>query len=207
MPFGGLMTLGIGALGAGLGAWGASGKQGSTQSNATSTSTTMPIEPSYQTAFRQQGMGNLNDFLGQMMQGPYGQQQISQGIQNAQTAGNAATNQTMANLAKSGRLNSGSADTALTGIGAQTASNISGFQNQIPLLNYQAKSSAVSPLLSTWANWAGKAPVGQTTTGNQTSNTTDYGPSFLSGLASNVGGMMAGGLNLGGGGSDRKSVV
>ena len=196
MPFGGMLTMGIGALGAGLGAWGSSGKQGSTQSTATSTSTMTPTEPGYQTSFRQAGMGDLSSFLSQMMQGPYGQAQVSQGVQNIQQAGNAATGQTLQSLARSGRLNSGSADTALTGIGQKTAGDISSWMNQVPLLNYQATSSAVSPLLSTWANWAGKAPTGQITTGNQSSNTTDSGASFLQNLASNFGGMAAsGGFN------------
>jgi hypothetical protein len=193
MPLGAAIPWIVGLGGAALGAMGASGKQGSTQSNATSTSTSMPIEPGYMGAFRQQGMGNLTDFLGQMMQGPYGSQQVSQGIQNIQVGGNAATGQTLQNLAKFGRLNSGSADTAMTGIGANTASGVSSWMNQVPLLNYQAKSSAVSPLLNTWANWAGKAPVGQINVGNQQQTSTDQGAPFWSNFASNLGGMAASG--------------
>ena len=101
----------------------------------------------------------------------YGQQQVGQVAQQGDQATKAATDANTARAARSGTLNAG--NTAATNASAQQANTAAttGFEQQIPMLNQQAKFNQTQSLLGLATGFLGQSPIGQTTTSaNQGSN-------------------------------------
>jgi hypothetical protein len=199
------------AGGAALGALGSSGKQGGLKTTQLSTSTqninqfNEAVEPDYFSNFRQGLIPMFMQQLQKAMGEPvYGDAQKASYLQdlNSSYAGNEAA--LKSSMARSGRLDSGTFDSALGDLGMSMAGQKSQFFSDLPFKEREAQFARTLPLLQLGAGWSGNAPVSQritgtnVTTGNMSGNTVQEGPSFGRSFASGLGGLMANGaFNLG----------
>ena len=156
-----------------LGALGGAGKQQS--------QTTTPTQPSWLTGFQQGLIPQFQNAMFKAQQPVYGPGQEASYIQGQQRNTQQAGNTMLSQLARSGALNSGRAEQGLTGLQNNLQSNIANFQSQVPFLNKQMENQQTNEVMGQMANWAGRPPSSTTTTAN--------GPSFTSGLLSNLGGL------------------
>lgn len=167
-------------------------------------SSTTPTENPIFSAFRQSILPAISAQYQAAQKDVYGAPQVAQVAQQGNAATKAATDANTARAARTGTLNAG--NTAATNASAQAANtaNITGFQNQIPMLNQQAKFNNTNSLLSMATNFLGRAPLGSTSTSNQsgssnssqtgstTGKTSNWGdPSIMQDIGS-IGGLAAG---------------
>lgn len=199
------------ALGLGGAALGANQKTGGTnttsQTNTTGLSTTMPIEPGYFSDFRKSLVGPYQSYLNNAQKPVYGQAQNAQFLNQSNNLTNSSMNNLASTLAtRTGSLNSGAFSKGASDILMNRQSNVSNYNMMTPLLNQQAVMQNMTAALGLGTGWAGKAPLGSTTTDSRqtnftgTSNTTSG--SFLNSLASLLGsgaGNAKGGNPSGGG--------
>jgi hypothetical protein len=208
MPIAAFLPAIIGAAGAGLSALGGAGKQGQEKGNTTGSSTDVSSKSGTQTStpnedplfakFRQQLLPLLMGQINKAGQPAYGDAEKA-GFLNDQ---NKIANAGMESLkSKAGAAGGGLGGLAagLTGLEANREGNATNFFSQIPFLNKQYADNRTSNLLGLATNFAGKAPVGSTTTQQETGtntgtrsgtqNQSQYGPSFGSSLFNSLGGM------------------
>lgn len=146
-------------------------------------SSTTPTENPIFSAFRQSILPAISAQYQAAQKDVYGAPQVAQVAQQGNAATKAATDANTARAARTGTLNAG--NTAATNASAQAANtaNITGFENQIPMLNQQAKFNNTNSLLGMATNFLGRAPLGSTSTSNQngTSASTQTGTNTSSG--------------------------
>lgn len=187
-------------------AFGGSGKGGPTSTEKTATTgtntsssgsvATPNLNPLFQ-GFQNSLVPALTSMYQQASTPVYGTTQIAQ-VANAGDQATAAANSSLqANLARRGALDSGAAASGETALQQGNESNITGFENAIPLLNRQNEQQQQQNVLGLAENLTGKALSTNTMTGSgggSTSGTTSdttTGPAFLSGLGNNIGGNLA----------------
>jgi hypothetical protein len=200
----------LGMIGKGVGglasAFGGSGKAGPTSTmTSTHTGTTGNTGSETQTPNLNPLMGGfqsslvpaLSNMYAEASQPVYGKTQIAQVANAGNQATNAASSALSNSLAQRGALNSGANAAGQTALAQGNESNITGFENQIPLLNYQNEMQQQGNVLSLSEALTGKALSTNNTIGNsmQTtsggSNTSATGPAFGAGALMNLGQGMA----------------
>jgi hypothetical protein len=161
--------------------------------------TQTPTEPGYFDQFRQSLIPQYNSMMRKAQQPIYGDAQKAQVINDANNIFNTGIGGLRSSMAAGGRLRSGAMESAGMGMGISRAGGISNFFSQLPANEQAAQWNKMSPLLQAGMGWAGRAPVGQTTQGTNTTQSTmngvstNYGTPFLQNLAYGIGGMAAGG--------------
>jgi hypothetical protein len=137
----------------------------------------------------------------------YGAQQIAQVANQGDTATNAASAALSNNLARRGALNSGANAAGQTALAQGNESNTVGFENQIPLLNYQNEMQQTGNVLNLAEGLTGKALSTNVQTGTGSNNTFNSGNQSvqMSGPAfgSSMLGALGNGLTAGGGGGGK----
>lgn len=180
-----LLGMGIGLLGAGLGANQKTGGETTTKNLNT---TSMPIEPGYFSDFRKSLVNPYNNYLAQAQKPVYGQGQDAQFLNQS----NNLTNSAMSNLAstlatRTGSLNNGAFSKGAADILMNRQSNVANYNMMTPLLNQQAVMQNMHAALGLGTGWAGAAPLGHSTQETGTSTTNKTSGSFLNSLASMLG--------------------
>lgn len=201
------MSVGTTALiGAGIGAAGgimsglSTKKQTSTSTNTSindNTNTTTPNEPTYMSNFRQGLIPGYNNLMAQAQKPVYGDAQRAQYLNNVNSLGNSATSSLANTLAShGGSLNSGAFGAGATNIAMNRLGAMSQYDTMAPAANQQAMMQNQANVLGLGMNFAGRAPVGQTTTSNGTNVSTQQGtqtqPGSWGQVMGNIGGMMGG---------------
>jgi hypothetical protein len=215
------LSLGLGAAGKAASALGGSGKGGPTstlsKSGTSSTATTgsqggtnTPNLNPIMAGFQNSLVPALSSMYEKAQTPVYGQQQIAQVANAGDAATNAASDALTSNLARRGVLNSGAAASGETALAQGNESNTVGFENQIPLLNYQNEMAQTGNVLGLAEGLTGKALSTNTstasnqgtTTGTNSSLESTTGPAFASSLLSQSGNVLgnAGAAGKGGGG-------
>jgi len=174
----------IGLGGAALGAYGQAAP-----ATKDSTSTTTPVEPGYQSAFRQSLLPKYNSLLAQAGKPVYGDAQRANFMGNLNTLANSATNNLANTLAsRTGSLNGGAFSSGATNIALGRLGQMANYDAMVPAANQAAQLQNTSQVLGMGLNFVGRAPIGSTTTAHQT----ETNGNFLSNLAGNLGNMAAG---------------
>jgi hypothetical protein len=135
----------------------------------------------------------------------YGNAQIAQVANQGNQATQAAEQANKAAAARSGTLNAGNTQANNTSLQQGNVANTTNFENQIPMLNQQAKFNNTQNLLGLATSFLGQSPIGQTTTsanqgtntsaqvGTNTSTSSGWGnPSILQGIGQAAGAVGAG---------------
>lgn len=171
------------------------------------TSSVTPNENPLITQFRESEMPAIAAQYNLAQQPVYGPQQIAQQVSADNATANAAQTGEDASLARRGAANSGNAVDVSNSINNARTGQISNFVNSVPLLNEQNKFNQTQGVLSSALGLTGQSPIGSTTVGTNTGNTSSegsqigtgssaqYGPSFLNSLLGDVQGL--GGLAAG----------
>lgn len=163
------------------------GQKTTTQTN-NSTQTSTPNEPGYFSQFRQSLIPQFQHQLAQANQPVYGQAQQSQYLNSLNGLASSSIKQLGSSLAsKGGSLNSGAYGQGITSILQGRAGKLADYNSQVPMLNRQAQQQGVNSLLGLGMNFAGHAPVGNTTTSSGTQTTKSGG-----GIMNNIGTMLGG---------------
>lgn len=225
------VKLGLSAAGAATSALGGSGKAGPTSTeNKTGTSTSVgtgssgsvqtPNLSPLMSGFQNSLVPALSSLYAKAQTPVYGAQQIAQVANQGDAATNAASQALNSNLARTGSLNSGANAAGQTALQAANTANTVGFENNIPLLNYQNEMAQTGNVLNLAEGLTGKALSTNTSTGSGGSNTfggtnsttTASGPAFGASMLNSLGnGLTAGGGGgggkMGGGGKGGGSAV
>ena len=213
------VKLGMTAAGDAASALGGSGKAGPTnQAKSVSSGTNVGSQTGTSTPNLNPLMGGfqsslvpaLSDLYAKAQAPVYGQTQIAQVANNGDAATKAASGALSSNLARRGVLNSGAEAAGQTALQSANTANTVGFENQIPLLNYQNEMQQTGNVLGLAEGLTGKAL--STNVGSGTSNTmtggtnsmTASGPAFSSSMLNSLGGGLSG-LSGGGKGGGGKS--
>lgn len=219
------VKLGLTAAGGVANALGGSGKAGPTsqsQNVSTNTSSNTSLGSSSQTPNLNPLMGGfqsslvpaLSQMYSQASQPVYGATQVAQVANNGDAATNAASNALSANLARRGALTSGAQAAGQTQLQQANTANTVGFENQLPLLNYQNEMQQQGNVLGLAEGLTGKALTSNTTLGSNTGSTvsdgtnttTAAGPAFGAGMLNTAGGLLGNaGMNGGGKGGGKTS--
>lgn len=191
------------------------GQQGQQQQNAMGYSA--PVEDPYTQMFRNKLMGNYQDTLQNANTPVYGDAQKAGFLSDLNGLAQGSIHSLKSQLGASGGLDSGALNLGLGDIGRQRDSQAAGFFSQIPFLNDQAKFQKTATLMGLGNQLASLAPHGTFNLGNTSgasssqaqgssegqrdvngqsisnSQSTQFGPSFGSGLLQSLGNMAAGG--------------
>ncbi len=221
-----LAKLGGAALGLGgsaLGALGAGGKQGgslqdlldiinqTTKSTGTESSTNFQeaLENPAFAAFREQLIPSVMGEIRKAGQPVYGEAQKAAFMNQLNDLAAASMQKLQSNLAGVGGLNSGRFGAGGANIELGKLGELSKFFSQLPVIEAQARSERMNPLLSLATGWAGRAPLSYKTTGDRTFDSTSemtgeskrtgttamtgpsFGRSFASGLSDLAGTALA----------------
>jgi hypothetical protein len=134
-------------------------------------STTSPNENPIFSSFRQSLLPAISAQYAAAQQPVYGNAQIAQVANQGNQATQAAQQANKAAAARSGTLNAGNTQANNASLQQGNVANTTNFENQIPMLNQQAKFNNTQSLLGMATNFLGQSPIGQTTTSaNQGSN-------------------------------------
>lgn len=225
------VTLGLGAAGKAASALGGSGKAGPTSTkNVTGTSTQLGTGSSgsvqgsnlspLMAGFQNSLVPALSSLYAKAQTPVYGAQQIAQVANQGDAATNAASQALNSNLARTGSLNSGANAAGQTALQAANTANTVGFENNIPLLNYQNEMAQTGNVLGLAEGLTGKALSTTTSTGSGGTNvlggtnstTTESGPAFGASMLGQTGNYLnnaaaGGGGKMGGGGKGGGSAV
>jgi len=152
--------------------------------------------------------GDLTKALNQVNQPVYGSAQQAQVLNNLNNLANSSISNLQANLARTGGLQSGQLGQGITNIDIAKMGSAANFEEQIPLLNYNAMLQGMGVIGGLGNQFMGVAPKTQTTNQYEQkygSNTgtgyqqTTQNPSIMSDIGQ-VAGMVMGMPNFGGGG-------
>jgi hypothetical protein len=201
------VKLGLTAAGDLSSALGGSGKAGPTStenvtggSNTTvtgsSSGTTTPNLNPLMAGFQSSLVPALQGMMSEANTPVYGNTQIAQVANQGDAATNAASDALQENLARRGVVNSGASAAGNEQLQAANVANTVGFENQIPLLNYQNEMQQQQNVLGLGEKLTGPALSTGTTQGSGTTNTvstnskttTESGPAFMAGLLNSAGG-------------------
>jgi len=181
-------------------------QQSTNNGQTTSNNTTNPLEPSYFSAFRQGLTQNLQSALSTASMPVYGQAQEASFLNNQNKNTNNSVNNLESVLASRGVSNSGANTQGVSNILSGAQANTANYQASVPGLNRAAFTQNVGGLLGLGSNFAGKAPLGSTSSssGTTSSNGTvsqQSNPSPFSDLLGTIGaGVGLAGLGMPGGG-------
>lgn len=190
-----------GGIGAAFDAFSGSGKQGGMKGSSQQTSNQNysgmqeAIEDPYFSLLRKAMGGQLAGAFQDSKKPVYGEQEKANVLSDLNDLASDSMAALRANLGAVGGSNSGRALGGMQEIQKGRTKEATAFLSQIPLLNRQYKDNQVNSLLGIGTNFTGRAPISTKTSGTQsgTSNSIfnqDYtGPSFLKGLAGNLGGL------------------
>ena len=213
----GLAGKGVGAAASALGGSGKAGptstmnnvstNTGSNTSFGTATPNLNPLMSGFQSSL----VPALSSMYAEAQTPVYGATQVAQVANNGDAATAAASKALTQNLASRGDLNSGADAAGQTQLQAANTANTVGFENQLPLLNYQNEMQQTGNVLGLAEGLTGKALT--TNTSSNTGNTfssgsntaTGTGPAFASGMLSNLGGILGNSTGGGKGGGGGKS--
>lgn len=217
------LTLGLGAAGKAASSLAGSGKAGptstmtqnGTNSNASSATqssgnTQTPNLNPLMAGFQASLVPALSSMYAKAQQPVYGAQQIAQVANQGDQATDAAGKAVDSALARNGALNSGVNAAAQTQLAQGNESNTVGFENQVPLLNYQNEMAQTGNVLGLAEGLTGKALSTSTGTSsglgssnsltNTNSTTSATGPAFGAGMLGQTGGILSNAAANGGGG-------
>jgi len=182
--------------------------QGNQTGTSSSNSTTTPLESDGFGAFRQaltQGFGNA---LATASAPTYGKAEEAQFLNKNNANTNSSIDKLQSTLASRGIVNSGANAAGVSGILQNSNSNVANYEASVPGFNKASFMNNVGGLLGSGASFAGKAPVGSSTTntastaGGQSSVTEGTNnPSPFSDVLGSIGGAAGiAGLGMPGGG-------
>lgn len=177
----------IGAAGATASGIGQAGKQGSQASTSTSkeegqqsstssiNQSTKPTEDANFSAFRNTLLPLFGQEFSRAQQPVYGKAQQASFMEGVNSLTEDATKALRNQLAGVGALDSGRFERGATDIERSRLGKLVDFNAQLPFQEAQARSARMNPLLALASQFAGRAPLGQETTGSQSSTTTSSG--------------------------------
>ena len=187
------------ALGAAVGALGSSGRKGGVNMNSTTRGIqkvdilNQALEPEYFSSFRQGLIPAFSKLYAEADKPVYGDAERAQAYHGINKAGADAQVQAGRALARTGRSNSGAADSIYRDIAHEGMDRVIQFNTALPFQERQAHLQNVGGLLGMGMNWAGRAPISQRQVGIQTTDSTtqgtqtqigpSWGRSFAFGLA------------------------
>jgi hypothetical protein len=151
-----------------------------TSANSSNVNTSTPNLPGWYSSFLQGIPGQIGQAQYQASQPLLGPAQASQFQQGVNRQAGASINNLTQQLAKNGSLNSGALASGISGIQQGANQQIGAYNAQAPVTNQQNTNSLMSNLLGQSMNF--KIPYGQTSTGQNYSNT--FGNTFNQGYNS-----------------------
>jgi len=182
------------------------------ESNGSQTGTNTPTEASNVTDFRNSLYPQINSLIANANKPVYGAAEQAQFTNQLNKNTGANLNTLASQLAqRTGSLNSGAYASGIQNMLAQRGGAQANYAAQVPGWNRAAQQQNLTSALGLGANFAGRAPVGSTTSGtNQSTQSTTSTPSVFSdilgvasagmGLATGISGLMGGmggGMNSG----------
>lgn len=131
-------------------------------------SSTTPNENPIFSQFRQSILPAISAQYADAQKPVYGNAQVGQLANQSNANTNQANAATKAAAARSGTLNAGNTAATTNSNQAANTANVTNFENQIPMLNQQAKFNNTNSLLGLATGFLGQSPIGQTNTSNNT---------------------------------------
>jgi len=173
------------------------GSKQTTDTTQNSSQTSMPLQQAYAAQLQSSLAPHYASLVQEANQPVYGDAQKAGVLNNLNDLANASIKHLSSTLAGHGQLDSGQFTQGAQGIEQQRYGQASQFFSQLPAMERQAHMSNMMAALNGANAYASSVPMGQTSSGSSTSDSTQTSTPGLAGLVGAIGGMALSGLTGG----------